>query len=143
MPRYASIEPERRWQKLSTRAPLEWLKQSEYDLDTAGAMHAAGRYMYVVYMSHLAVEKALKAAIVALTQDIPPRIHNLIRLAQVDLEPGQREFIATLNSAAVGARYPEFLEDAVRTYPGHVARDYLEKARELVQWLSAQTLKRQ
>jgi len=39
----------------------EWLKQSDYDFETAKAMFKAGRYIYAVFMCHLSVEKALKA----------------------------------------------------------------------------------
>ena len=56
---------------------LEWLSQSEYDLDTAQAMLDSGRYIYAVFMCHLAVEKALKALVVKRTENAPPRTHNL------------------------------------------------------------------
>jgi len=41
-----------------------------------------GRYIYVIFMSHMALEKALKALVTEETQKLPPRTHNLIDLAQ-------------------------------------------------------------
>ena len=41
----------------------EWLKQADYDMDTADAMHSSGRYFYAVFMCHLSIEKALKGPI--------------------------------------------------------------------------------
>jgi len=38
------------------RNPSEWINQSEYDLMTAKDMYNAGRYIYTVYMCHLAIE---------------------------------------------------------------------------------------
>lgn len=38
----------------------EWFKQAEYDIKTAEAMFTARKYVYVVFMSHLSIEKALK-----------------------------------------------------------------------------------
>lgn len=38
----------------------EWLRQAEYDLDTADAMYTTGRNFYAIFMCHLAIEKALK-----------------------------------------------------------------------------------
>jgi len=35
----------------------EWITQAEYDIDTAQAMFEAGRYIYCVFMSHLAIEQ--------------------------------------------------------------------------------------
>lgn len=66
---------------------LEWLSQSQYDLDTAQAMLDSRRYMYAVFMCHLAVEKALKALVVKRTGDTPPRTHNLVQLITL-AQPG-------------------------------------------------------
>ena len=54
-----------------------------------------GRYIYVIFMCHMALEKALKALITEETQQLPPRTHNLIDLAQraqVALSQAQQEF---------------------------------------------------
>lgn len=42
----------------------EWLEQSTYDLKTAESLYRARRYIYAIFMCHLAVEKALKALVV-------------------------------------------------------------------------------
>ena len=42
------------------RSAIEWLKQAEYDLETAEYLFSGGRYLYSVFMCHLAIEKALK-----------------------------------------------------------------------------------
>jgi hypothetical protein len=39
----------------------EWLNQSEYDFETAQAMYKTKRYVYAIFMCHLALEKFLKA----------------------------------------------------------------------------------
>jgi HEPN domain-containing protein len=40
---------------------IEWLNQSEYDFETAQAMYKTKRYVYAIFMCHLALEKLLKA----------------------------------------------------------------------------------
>lgn len=40
-----------------------WLAMVEYDLITARHMLGTGRYVYVIFMCHLAMEKALKAIV--------------------------------------------------------------------------------
>lgn len=87
----------------------EWLKQAKYDLDTAQAMFESHRYIYTVFMCHLAVEKTIKALFVERTGEAPPKTHNLIYLlskTQPVLPEMQTKFIAHLNFAAVTTRYP-------------------------------------
>ena len=70
----------------------KWAEQAQYDLDTADAMFKAGRYVYVLFCCQQAVEKALKAVIVKKTGEMPPRIHNLLRLAETaGIESGQEQ----------------------------------------------------
>ena len=64
------------------KATANWLAQVDYDIATAEQMLRAGRYIYVIFMSHMALEKALKALVTEETQQLPPRTHNLIHLAQ-------------------------------------------------------------
>jgi len=42
------------------KKPDEWLKQADYDMDTAEFMFSGERYFYAVFMSHISIEKALK-----------------------------------------------------------------------------------
>lgn len=50
----------------------DWLEQGTYDLETARAMLASGRYLYVLFCCQQAVEKTLKALIVHRTGEFPP-----------------------------------------------------------------------
>ena len=69
---------------------LEWLKQADYDFDTARFMCSGGRYFYAVFMCHLAVEKALKGLYQQQRQETPPKTHNLIYLLdRIGLMPDQ------------------------------------------------------
>ena len=43
-----------------SKSPQEWLKQADYDINTAEIMFDNKRYFYAVFMCHLSVEKALK-----------------------------------------------------------------------------------
>lgn len=38
-----------------------WVEISDYDFETAQAMLATGRFLYVGFMCHLVIEKILKA----------------------------------------------------------------------------------
>ena len=68
---------------LMADAAEKWAAQSLYDIETAKAMLDSGRYLYVLFCCQQAVEKMLKALIAKRTRELPPRLHNLIRLAEV------------------------------------------------------------
>jgi len=119
----------------------EWITQAEYDIDTAQAMFEAGRYIYCVFMSHLAIEKSLKAMVVERLGEVPPKTHNLIyllKLSKVELSNSQVRFLTQLNTAAVATRYPDELKMLIEQYPSSIAEKYLENAREMVKCLKLQ-----
>lgn len=65
-----------------TKSPQEWLKQADYDMDTAEIMFGNKRYIYAVFMCHLSIEKALKGLYTHRLKEIPPKIHNLVYLVE-------------------------------------------------------------
>lgn len=76
----------------------EWLRQADYDIETAVVMLNGGRHFYAVFMCHLAVEKALKGLYTEVLAKTPPKTHNLIYLLnaidkrpQVELEKFYRQ----------------------------------------------------
>lgn len=119
----------------------EWFCQSEYDLGAAEAMFDSGRYIYAVFMCHLAVEKALKGLVVRRTAQAPPRTHNLMQLAALaepELTSAQVKFFGRLGAAGVSTRYPQELSKALENYPADVVRSYIVETREVVACLKEQ-----
>ena len=57
-----------------------WIALAEYDLEIARRMLATRRFLYVVFMCHLTLEKMLKAHFTESTQSIPVKTHDLIYL---------------------------------------------------------------
>jgi HEPN domain-containing protein len=120
------------------KATENWLAQVDYDLATAEYMLRAGRYIYVIFMTHMALEKTFKALVTEETQRLPPRTHNLIELAQraqLVLSQEQQDFVGKINNASVVVRYPNDLAAMVSQYPEAVARDYLQSTKELIAWM--------
>ncbi len=119
----------------------EWLKQSDYDMDTAKYMFSGGRYAYAVFMCHLATEKAIKGLYQKKLNDIPPRTHNLIYLlTQIDIKPKKKiaKTIALLTAANVLTRYPESLEIMQKNYTKDVTSDMILKSEEVISWIKEQ-----
>ena len=119
----------------------EWLKQAEYDIETADAMHVGGRYFYAVFMCHLSVEKALKGLYHKVLDEVPPKTHNLLYLVDKigkKPEPGLEKFIVKLNTASVATRYPDDLEKIQAAYTKDITQEMLTKSKDLLKWIKTQ-----
>ena len=119
----------------------EWLKQANYDLDTAEFMANGGRHFYAVFMCHLAVEKALKGLFQAKLGATAPKTHNLAYLLeQTGLRPhqGTMEFLVRLNEAQIAARYLQNMAATQAAYPKALVRTILAQAKETTAWIRQQ-----
>jgi len=116
-----------------------WLGTSEYDFDTAKDMLMSGRYVYVVFMCHLSTEKLLKGAVVEFTEiEVPPRIHDLKRLAEIanlEVTDAQNTFLNRLTDQQQKTRYPEDIVEFGKHYTKEYAQEVLKKVEEFRKWL--------
>jgi HEPN domain-containing protein len=115
-----------------------FIKSSEYDLETAESMLKTGRYIYVIFMCHISLEKLLKAFVSETNQSISPKTHNLIyliKIGNIQLPKKYLEFIAKINNASIVTRYPEDFSRVLDAYPENVAGEYLSITKEIHQWL--------
>jgi len=112
-----------------------WRNSAEEDLAVAHDLVGRNRIRHGLFFAHLALEKALKAHVCRVTQDIAPRLHNLVRLAELaelDLRPAQMDTLAEMNSFNIEGRYP----DTLSTPPSQEeAENYMAQADEVFQWL--------
>jgi HEPN domain-containing protein len=115
---------------------------AEYDLVTAEHMQKTGRYIYVVFMCHLAIEKMLKAVAVETTNKPAPKTHNLLyltKLAEINFPVQHIEFVSKINNASIITRYPEDFSKLVEVYPSDVSASYLEQTKDVIAWLRQST----
>ena len=115
-----------------------WVALTDYDIETARHMLATERYLYVIFLCHLALEKILKAHVAEVIQDVPIKTHDLIYLVKkCELEVPEKylDFIGKINTASIPTRYPDDLQRSLKEYPKSVAKDYLNQTTEIVEWL--------
>jgi HEPN domain-containing protein len=120
------------------KTTANWLATADYDLQTAEAMLKSKRYLYVIFMCQLALEKTLKGLWAEAKNETPPRIHDLLyflRRLDLTLPARDADFISAINLASVPTRYPEDLARLVRLYPYRTARSYLSKTKRVIKWL--------
>ena len=92
------------------------------------------------FICHLVVEKALKAAIANVTSELPPKTHDLTRLAEHagifdDLSENQLELLETLNPLNIEARYPEYKERISKMLTEQKSTDILKETEEFLCWI--------
>jgi len=89
-----------------------WFDSAEYDIQTARAMLETKRLLYVGFMCHQTVEKALKGVFVARKpEEELPYIHKLVRLANLsgiskEMSEKQLSLLDMLGPLNIEARYP-------------------------------------
>lgn len=118
----------------------KWLERVRYDIDTADAMYATGRYIYAVFMCQQALEKSFKALMAFKGMEIPP-IHNLRRLAEItdvvgEITPEDLRKIDFLSQYYLNARYKEDIEELSLQITADTAKDYLNFSKEKIEWLT-------
>jgi len=120
---------------------VEWLKQADYDMDTAEFMAKGGRYFYAVFMCHLAIEKAMKGLYEQNLHETPPKTHNLIFLLdKIGLRPDadKGKLITRLNEANVATRYPDDIDKLQSKYTQEIASRILTQTKEILEWIKKQ-----
>ena len=119
----------------------EWLRQADYDLDTADYMFKGRRYFYAVFMCHLAIEKALKGLYAGRLFAEPPRTHNLTYLIEkigVEPPPETDKFLSVLAGLSVPTRYPDDLRRLAREFDRSRTERVLTRTKETLKWIRTQ-----
>ncbi|MBW1995277.1 MAG: HEPN domain-containing protein [Deltaproteobacteria bacterium] len=89
-----------------------WCEAAKEDWEVASDLVDRNRVRHGLFFAHLALEKALKAHVCLVTQDLAPRLHNLIRLseiAELSLNPDQLDVLAEMHAFNIDGRYPDTL----------------------------------
>ena len=119
-------------------ATKNWIDTANYDIKTAEAMFKSKRFIYVVFMCHLAIEKMVKAVISAETQGLPPKSHSLLYLsdkALIKYPEDKQEFIEQLDNVSVVTRYPEDLKKMAKEFNKNKTKEVLDMTRRTLRWL--------
>jgi HEPN domain-containing protein len=111
-----------------------WIDASRYDLHTARALLDSRRYVYVLFMCQQALEKLLKALVTSRTKTFPPRIHTLVRLAElaaIDLTDEQKTLLERLSLYYIQSRYPPEIQNLAKRVSRVLATAHLEQTETL------------
>lgn len=120
-----------------------WIEIAEYDLETARAMLQTGRFLYVGFMCHQVIEKMLKARYADVHHELPPKIHNLRKLAGLTdiygkMSEEQKDFADALEPLNIESRYPEYTQKVYASLNADVCKSLLAKTENLHRWIKEQ-----
>lgn len=121
-----------------------WFDSAEYDLQTAKAMLETRRFLYVGFMCHQTIEKALKGILVTRKpEEELPYIHKLMRLANLsgistEMDERQLALLDVLSPLNVEARYPLHKSRLLESLTVERCGQMIEETEALLKWIRKQ-----
>lgn len=126
---------------MNYKSTEEWFKQADYDLETAEELFERRRYMYVIFLSHLALEKALKGLYAKAMGMDAPKTHNLMYLAasiKLEIDAERQGFLQELSDLSIYTRYPYELSQIQKEFKAENTKELLMRSTEALAWLKRQ-----
>ncbi|MCL2096807.1 MAG: HEPN domain-containing protein [Oscillospiraceae bacterium] len=123
-----------------------WLELCDDDLDVAKCLLQGRKLLYCGYFCHLIIEKAFKARIARNTREIPPKIHDLHKLAEEGgmyekLSRDQLKLLDKLKNLNIEARYPEYKDKIYQSLSLEYCEKLIEETEGLLCWIKKQSEK--
>ena len=118
-----------------------WLDKAKDELKSADIMFNAGQNLYMGFMCHQAIEKALKAYYVFLKDERQPHEHNLFKLlTYVELfdatDDLKKNTIEKLNPLYVKTRYEDYKNTISSLLTNSYCKALLAETKELLAWIT-------
>lgn len=118
-----------------------WISSSDMDFQTMENLFKSKDYTWALFMGHLVIEKLLKAYYVKTVNSNPPRIHNLLRLAEktnLSLSDEQKDNLILITTFNLNTRYPDYKFEFYKKCTRSFAQRNITIIRELRRWLKEQ-----
>ena len=99
-----------------------------------------GHYDWCLFVGQLAIEKILKAIVVQTTKGYAPRIHDLVKLAEltnISFSQEQKEFLFLAAEFNMETRYPEDLGKIYKRATKEFSESNFIIIKELFIWLKS------
>ena len=116
-----------------------WKSESAKDWKRAKLHFDSNDFLFSLFCAHLCLEKILKAQWVKdHEQNVPPRIHNLLSLAdktKLNLIDEQRAFLEKMNVSQLEGRYPDYQYKISKTLKKKNTNLLLAKTNSTRLWL--------
>ena len=110
------------------------------DINVAKNLLKSKDYLWMGFICHLIAEKALKAVVADITEEIPPKTHDLPRLATIAnvrpaLSTQQLKLLNDLTPLQIEARYPEHKAKIAATLTLQRSEELMKETEVFVCWI--------
>lgn len=115
-----------------------WVRTSEEDFEVGKNLVLADKTRHGLFFINLAIEKLLKACVCKNQGQTPPKIHNLLRLAElaeIKLDKDKFDSLGAINRFCLEGRYPE---QWTAIPDKEEVKRYLKISNEILKWLKQQ-----
>ena len=117
-----------------------WLELCDDDLKAAKAMLKSKNFLWTGFICHIIAEKALKAAIANTTNEVPPKTHDLPKLAGKteifgDMSQSYKDLLNKLMPLQIEARYPEYKEKITALLTDDYCGKLLDETEGFLCWI--------
>lgn len=115
-----------------------WVASSDLDYEVMQSLFTNGYYSWSLFLSHLVIEKLLKAYYVKNIDENYPRIHNLIEIAEkaaLILSENQKVILEELTTFNLRARYPDYKNRFNKKATRQFTEDQISKVNGFRKWL--------
>ena len=117
-----------------------WIELAEDDVQVAKVLIDGKKYLHAAFFCHLIVEKALKAMIASKTSEVPPKLHDLAKLAERgsisdELSDQQLRLLKELSPLNIDGRYPEYKERIAKTLTYDKTNRLFTESEEFLCWI--------
>lgn len=126
------------WQMKRQSQVDYWVESAKHDLDVAETLFNNHKYDWCLFVSHLVLEKILKAAYVKNVDVHPPRTHDLVRLTKksgVELDEETLEFLDAVNTFNISTRYPDERMKYYKMCTHAFTKEQFDRIKEIYRWL--------
>jgi HEPN domain-containing protein len=117
-----------------------WLELCDDNLITAKWLFQGERCLDTAFFCNQIIEKSLKAIVASVTEETPPKTHDLHKLAKLgnmneQLSDKQRLFLDDISKYQIEARYPETKERIAKSLTNEKCKQILEETEEFLCWI--------
>ncbi|MBQ8657112.1 MAG: HEPN domain-containing protein [Prevotella sp.] len=117
-----------------------WFDIAEEDISAAEWMHKGGKWLYVAFECHQALEKLIKGYWSVARDDDPPLLHNHERLLMGcglynKLSDEQMKFLEQMHPMYIAGRYPQYKKQVASTLNEQASQYFIEQTKKFQQWI--------
>ena len=117
-----------------------WLDLCDEDMTTAKWLLKGKRLLHMAFFCHQITEKALKAIVANEAAEIPPKTHDLIKLAVKSdvygkLSEEQLSFLEEIDPFNIEARYPDYKAKIEGTLTDDKCERILKETEDFLCWI--------